>query len=76
MPTDPESSAPSDPLSEVPLKELIERARHVAEVMETRGELMAALRARDMSWRKIEAETGIAQSTVRRWVQEYLDTQQ
>lgn len=72
MPTD--GGSPKAPLSEVPLTDLLERARSVADnssIMTTRGELMLALRARGLSWREIQAETGIAQSNARRWAKLY-----
>jgi hypothetical protein len=78
MPTDPEEGAPPDPMAEVPLPELIERARGVADnsaLMSTRGALMVAMRARGLSWRDIEAQTGIAQSNARRWAKLYLERQ-
>jgi hypothetical protein len=76
MPTDPDESAPSDPLPEVPLTELLERARsvgHPATLMATRGSLVVALRARGMSWRQIETETGIPQANARRWAKAFLE---
>lgn len=67
---------PPDPLSEVPLSDLLERARGVADnstLMQTRGRLMTALRARGLSWREIEAQTGIPHASARRWAERYLD---
>lgn len=78
MSVDPDESAPSDPLPEVPLLELIERARAVADkdsLKATRGKLIVALRSRHMKWRDIEAETGIPHGTARRWAKIFLDTQ-
>lgn len=72
-PTDPEDSVLPDPLPEVPLSELLERARLVAKVSRTRGELMVALKARGLTWRKIEEETGIPYATAFRWAREYLE---
>lgn len=79
MPTDPDEQVPDDPLPEVPLNELIERARsvgHPATLMATRGALVAALRARGLSWRQIESETGIPQANARRWSQRFLTEEQ
>jgi len=78
MPTEPSEELPDDPLPEVPLTELIERARsvgHPATLMQTRGALIAALRARRLSWRQIEAQTGIPQANARRWYKGYLAQQ-
>ncbi|MFC5996980.1 hypothetical protein ACFQE5_22470 [Pseudonocardia hispaniensis] len=66
------------PLSEVPLPELIERARRVgdrAAIEFERGELMVAMRSRGLSWRQIEQETGIPHGNARRWAKRYLETQ-
>lgn len=79
MPTDPDESVPDDPLPEVPLTELITRARsvgHPETLMATRGALVVALRARDLSWREIEAQTGIPQANARRWARRFLDRRQ
>jgi len=78
MPTDPGESVPDDPLPEVPLTELIERARsvgHPATLMATRGALVVALRARELSWREIEAQTGIPQANARRWAKAFFERQ-
>jgi hypothetical protein len=75
MPTDPEEGPPPRSLAEVPLPELIERARGVADntsLMETRGALVVALRAHELSWREIETRTGIPQASARRWAKKYL----
>lgn len=77
MPTDADGGQPPPPLSEVPLPELIDRARRVADnssIMGTRGELMVEMRSRGLSWREIEKETGIPHGNARRWAQRYLDT--
>lgn len=74
-PTDPEETLPPDPLPEVPLADLIERARsvgHPETLMATRGALVVALRARKLSWRQIEAQTGIPQANARRWAERFL----
>jgi hypothetical protein len=79
MPTDPDQSTPDDPLPEVPLNELIERARmvgHPETLMDARGELVVALRARGMVWRKIEEQTGIPQANARRWYENFLKKQE
>lgn len=78
MPTDPGEHVPDDPLSEVPLAEVIERARtvgHPPTLMATRGELMVSLRARGLSWRQIEAQTGVPQRNARRWAESYREKQ-
>lgn len=75
MSQDPDDSVPTDPLPEVSMAELIERAKRLADVHAERGELMLALRARGLSWRQIEAETGIPQANARRWARKTLDDQ-
>lgn len=77
MPTDADGGSPSRPLSEVPLPELIRRARQVADntsIMDARGELMVEMRGRGLSWRQIEQETGIPHGNARRWAKRYLDS--
>lgn len=79
MTTDPDEHAPQDPLPEVPMIELIERARSVADnssLMLTRGALMVSMRARGLSWRQIEAQTGIPQANARRWARIFIDRSQ
>lgn len=76
MPMNPDERVPDDPLPEVPMTELIERARSLADrasLMRTRGELIVAMKARDMSWREIEAKTGIPHGSARRWAALYLE---
>lgn len=75
MPTDPDDSAMSDPLPEVSLSDLLERARLLAPVSKKRGELMVSLKARGLTWRRIEEETGIPYATAWRWAREYLEGQ-
>lgn len=74
-----EASPPTPPaLSDTPLAELIARGRAVADwssLMTTRGELMVALRARGLTWRQIEDQTGIPRQSAHRWAQQYLDAQ-
>lgn len=65
---------PGPDLSEVPVSELIERARSVAtntSLMLTRGALVAELRARGMKWHQIRAETGIPPGSGLRWQRAY-----
>src|SRR5690606_17393866 len=79
MATDPDEQVPSDPLPEVPLDELIDRLRDLVDeerLDARRGQFVVALRARDLSWRKIEAMTGIPQGSARRWAQRYLERRQ
>jgi hypothetical protein len=68
MPTEPEGTPL--PLSEVPLAELIARARRVADneaLMAERAQLVRELRRRGLSWRQIQQETGFPHSSARRW---------
>lgn len=71
MPTSPDPQEPPPPLSEVPLAELIARARRVADtaaLMRERIALVEELRRRGLSWRDLEQQTGFPQSSARRWV--------
>lgn len=78
MPTDPDESVPDDPLPEVPMTELIDRLRRLTlpqeEMDVLRGEPIVAMKARGLSWRQIEAQTGIPHGSARRWAQKFLDS--
>jgi len=61
-------------LMEVPLSELIDRARIHGDRRATRierGELVTTLRHRGLSWRQIEQQTGIPYVTAYRWLARY-----
>jgi len=74
MPTEPREDNPRPNLSEVPLSELVERAKRVADnstLLAERGALVVEFRRREMSWRQIEEHTGWPHSSARRWLKRY-----
>lgn len=66
----------STDLNGATMAELAEYFRQIdAAEISARGRAIEEMRAKGASWRDIEKATGRAQSTIRFWLQKYLDQQ-